>query len=366
MVREKKKKSKRETEGNTSKYNNNMHWGRMKASQTQIPIVNQQNLCKPQWLCFVRLMEQKFLISDKSETIFVELTLEGLLKRLKQYLENSCCPFVPNGFRLVGSAASSVISAGVITDDSEEIINDVDINIYIDNFSFFQILQCEEDCLGSFIEEQTGQMLSLRNVCDNFFREMIRVNTNEESWSLISIGNKQTNLDIRFIEKTKRSYAFSTDSFTIALDPILNSPSVQQSPNIMFESDYGNLNEAISHLKKKILKIKNPQEVRRGIFRVCLELSKGRRFDCFEEEQFVCSTFCQALYEEFQTTDAFQQALRKFLSKHQTNNGEFLNHLYRILANNAIQFQQSNHQIFLNCILDFSQEYLPLEPSKTN
>jgi len=331
-------------------------------TSSQINEVSSQKLCKPQFLRFSRLIEQEFLITDKTDSVMVKLSLEQLLKHLSELLVSQNIQVEKDGIRLVGSAATSVISAGVTYDDQEEVINDVDINIYIEqSFSFFQILQIEEECLGHFVKDQTGHNLSPRLVCDNYFKEMIRVNTKEESWSLITIGSQDTNIDIRFIEKTKRSYAFSTDSFSIILNPILTCPNVSSCPQIIYESDYGDITEVLSHLKLKKLKIKKPEEVRRGMFRTCLELSKGRTFESEAEETMVCNTFCQALFEEFPTKEVFEQTLKKFIVKHRSNVSQFLTHLYRYIDSYSSEVEKKTK--FCICILELTKE---IQPSISN
>lgn len=283
-------------------------------------------------------LSKEFFLSDKSGKLTIKISLEGFLKRLQHIVEQKKIQIPCDGLRLVGGCASMILSLeeGNEARLDDFMVNDIDIDFHVgSNIPFFHILECEEDCLSSFLEEQTGTHLDLRTICDSFFFEMIRVNTEEESWSLITVGNVDTgfHLDLRFIEKTKRSYAFSSDSFSILLNPLFSVYSINIPNPIPFESDYGDVYEALHHLKSRKLKTKNPEQIRRGIFRICLELSKGRTFETQEEEQEMRFIFTKTFIKEFHDPDIFSTMLSKFLVKHPANELSFLNHLFQFVIN---------------------------------
>lgn len=276
----------------------------------------------------VQLLQHEFEIVDKNQRTRIVVTLEAFLKRLQWILRVNGVRLAPEGVRLAGSAASCIISpnSSILFED-EVVVCDIDINIYVEqqrdpSSSFFKILQCEEECISTLVFEQTGLEYQNKTICDLFFLEMLKVESPGETWSLISVGNNITNIniDIKFIQQSKRCWVFSTDSFEILLDPIFPSPLKECENKLMFESMYaltmGDLRQALNHLKSGYLKSKRPSEIKRGIFRLCLELSKGREFETEEEEKFIRNTFCKQFFEDFKgKPQLFRSTLEKFLSK---------------------------------------------------
>jgi len=188
-----------------------------------------------------------------------------------------------------------------------------------------------------------------------FFVEMKMIIDNQERWSLLSIG-AQNSIDIKFVQQCQRSYAFSVDSAEIVISPLL-SKSLHQCQDIFFESLYGNAPLVLRHINSKYLKAKQPERIRRGIFRFCLELAKGRTCETEEEHKKMQSVFTSTFLEEFQLlpkcgVEEFHLYLEKFLSKHRAQALETLLKLFYILT------ESSDHraQPYLEIIQSFYQK----------
>jgi hypothetical protein len=83
----------------------------------------------------------------------------------------------------------------------------------------------------------------------------------------------------------KRKYEFSVDSFHIVLDTLFLFYSCSTMPiadnfypTVMGESVYGNFEEALQHLHKKLIATKQPEEIRGGgLLKYCNLLVKNYR-----------------------------------------------------------------------------------------
>lgn len=97
------------------------------------------------------------------------------------------------------------------------------------------------------------------------------------------------------------------------------------------ESLFGDYDEALTHLKNNLLCTKNPEEIRRGIFRYCYELAKGRYPATEDDRKAMDDTFANALFAE--PTIPFEEVLTKFTLKHSAGADKFLQELKDILSN---------------------------------
>jgi hypothetical protein len=84
----------------------------------------------------------------------------------------------------------------------------------------------------------------------------------------------------------KRKYEFSVDSFHIMLDTLFLFYSCAKMPisdnfypTVVGESVYGNFEEALLHLHKKLIATKHPEEIRGGgLLKYCNLLVKNYRY----------------------------------------------------------------------------------------
>ncbi|KAJ7317759.1 hypothetical protein JRQ81_003921 [Phrynocephalus forsythii] len=105
-----------------------------------------------------------------------------------------------------------------------------------------------------------------------YIEKLVKVCTEMDRWSLISLTNKHgRNVELKFVDRMRRQFEFSVDSFQIILDSLLlyyrcseNPMSEHFHPTVIGESMYGDFEAALDHLKNRLITTKNPEEIRGG------------------------------------------------------------------------------------------------------
>lgn len=320
------------------------------------------------WRNLKELLERPREITSKpgashryDREIKISCSIKTLLTKLEEKFRLFQLIVRPEGIRLTGGGASCVLSLG-----NESQLNDLDLTFYLDDdrrgsHNFADVLLCEEEVLSELVEEQLGIRLSLFEIYQLFFRESFRIGEKHEAWSLFRCGSDSLGIDIRVVERNRRNFVFSIDSFEIILDPMLKDTTAgdddvtpdpdeaggenggysvdagwidmaassgehTSSPKrksgltksggsgtsmstststtkasrteVEVECNYGDFKEACIHLHTKQLRTWDPGSVRRGLFRYCLELAKGNR-PSDEDKQRLEAIFVEELYHEF-------------------------------------------------------------------
>ncbi|KAM3958521.1 terminal nucleotidyltransferase 5C isoform 1-T1 [Aphomia sociella] len=138
-----------------------------------------------------------------------------------------------------------------------------------------------------------------------YVSKMVRVNSDGDRWSLISLGNSRghKSVELKFVDTMRRQFEFSVDSFQIALDSLLAFHECAQLPigenfypTVVGESVYGDFNEALLHLAEKLIATRQPEEIRGGgLLKYCALLAKGYRPARPDKiktlERYMCSRF---------------------------------------------------------------------------
>ncbi|KAM4696115.1 terminal nucleotidyltransferase 5D [Rhinophrynus dorsalis] len=131
------------------------------------------------------------------------------------------------------------------------------------------VLNSLMDFLPKCVNKQKITGLIMREA---YVQKMVKVSTKQDRWSLISLSNNNgKNVELKFVHSLRRQFEFSVDSFQIILDSILNADTDSESelkpeshPTVVAESMYGDFNEAMEHLKSKLIATRNPEEIRGG------------------------------------------------------------------------------------------------------
>lgn len=331
------------------------------------------------------VMNRKIPISSKDGEQVLYVSPKELMNELRNqcyYLKGRSGPILKkNCTRLVGSGAAYVLS-----DRSD--FNDLDFTFYIDTPIFSQILFLEEQVVYRLLEIQEQQNstshqdgnsnpsptnhgttwlsfpsnTALRAIYDKFFLDSIKIDSADNQWSLITLGKKGTlTMDIKFVYRAKRSYVFSSDSFEIILDPLFERSRGKK--KIQVESLYGDIAEALEHLRTNTLVTRNPSEIRLGLLRYCYERIKGRKVDNLQLE----TNFVKAFLAEMDQTGsptAFEDAINKFLQKHiQTPQvTEYLQELLKLIQDYSNSNSTSDSVQQYLCILqDLLAKYSPTQ-----
>lgn len=116
---------------------------------------------------------------------------------------------------------------------------------------------------------------------------MVKVCTDSDRWSLISLSNNSgKNVELKFVDSLRRQFEFSVDSFQICLDSLLvfyecslgGAMSDSFHPSVFAESVYGDFSEALDHLRRRLIVTRNPEEIRGGgLLKYCHLLLRGFR-----------------------------------------------------------------------------------------
>jgi len=141
-------------------------------------------------------------------------------------------------------------------------------------------------------------------------------------------------LDLQVVERNRRSYAFSLDSFEIILDPLLCRMK-NSTGKIVVNSAFGDYEDAVKHLQEGIIVTRNPELIHRGVFRYVLERAKGRlpqAEDQGELERLFVNQLKEEFGEENSGVDYFSQILTKFVLKHKKDSDKILTEMNDLLS----------------------------------
>jgi len=89
--------------------------------------------------------------------------------------------------------------------------------------------------------------LSPDNLRDIYIRKMVKISDGDR-WSLFSLHNDfGRSIELKFVDKMRRAFEFSVDSFQITLDRLLDSPN-EAKPIVKAESMFGDIKEVPVHI----------------------------------------------------------------------------------------------------------------------
>ncbi|KAK4810302.1 hypothetical protein QYF61_017349 [Mycteria americana] len=173
--------------------------------------------------------------------------------------------------RLNGSTASHIL-----VKQNGTSYKDLDIIFGVElpsELEFQVVKEAVLNCLLDFLPKCVNkEKITAQTMKDAYVQKMVKVSTDHDRWSLISLSNNSgKNVELKFVNSLRRQFEFSVDSFQIILDSILNvyratdcKLTEDSHPTVIAESMYGDFNEAMDHLKYKLISTRNPEEIRGG------------------------------------------------------------------------------------------------------
>jgi len=221
-----------------------------------------------------------------------------------------------------------------------------------------------------FLKKKRNMTVVPYDCYNMFIHGFFCMDTVSDKWSLISLGSLETVVDIKVLYTCSRNYAFSIDSFEIELDPLLsvNYSSIRTNattpsnltaikknhhhhhptksssssfrgsrvsgnqviPEIPVYSNYPNIEEALSHLRHRIIRTDDLGEIHHGLYRYCLELARGYKLDNPVSELILIQKF----WLEFEGIglSGLKMNLSKFVAKHRKHWFDILSNLYDVLS----------------------------------
>ncbi|XP_061454580.1 terminal nucleotidyltransferase 5D [Rhineura floridana] len=184
------------------------------------------------------------------------------------------------------------------------------------------VLNCLLDFLPKCVNKEK---ITAQTMKDAYVQKMVKVSTDHDRWSLISLSNNSgKNVELKFVNSLRRQFEFSVDSFQIILDSVLDvysdtdgKLSEDSHLSIIAESMYGDFDEAMDHLKYKLIATRNPEEIRGGGLLKYSNLLV-RDFKPADEaeikslERYMCSRF----FIDFPDVTEQQRKIESYLRNH--------------------------------------------------
>uniref|UniRef100_A0A1W7RAI1 polynucleotide adenylyltransferase n=1 Tax=Hadrurus spadix TaxID=141984 RepID=A0A1W7RAI1_9SCOR len=227
----------------------------------------------------------------------LDVRLRDLVKHVRSQLQKENVDV--RDLRLNGGAASFILAS------ENTPYNDLDLIFLVDLSnprSFDKVKTAVLDSLLDFLPEGVKRISSC-SLKEAYVHKMVKV-TDSDRWSLISLSNKcGRNVELKFVDKMRRQFEFSVDSFQITLDSLLlfyecaEMPMTETFyPTIIGESVYGDFGEALYHLQKRLIATRNPEEIRGGgLLKYCNLLVRDYHAEDPHQiktlERYMCSRF---------------------------------------------------------------------------
>ncbi|CAI5781547.1 terminal nucleotidyltransferase 5B [Podarcis muralis] len=264
--------------------------------------------------------------------------------------------------RLNGSAASHVLHQ-----DSGLGYKDLDLIFGVDLKSedVFQLVKdVVMDCLLDFLPEGVNKdKITPMTLKEAYVQKLVKVCNETDRWSLISLSNNSgKNVELKFVDTLRRQFEFSVDSFQIILDSLLlfgecseNPMSANFHPTVTGESMYGDFEEAMDHLRNRIIATRNPEEIRGGgLLKYCNLLVRGFKpkseVDMKALQRYMCSRF----FIDFPDIGEQQRKLESYLQSHfvgmESKRYDCLMTLHRVVNESTVCLMGHERRQTLNLI----------------
>jgi hypothetical protein len=125
---------------------------------------------------------------------------------------------------------SSGAASYVLTNDKSFSYTDIDFVFRCDLSSestWTQIKSIVCECLSQQISSSSSSQFTFSPIIIQtaYVEKIVRIinPSNNDSWALISLYNiNGQNIELKFVDRMKRQFQFSVDSFQILIDPLLN------------------------------------------------------------------------------------------------------------------------------------------------
>lgn len=193
------------------------------------------------------------------------------------------------------------------------------------------------------------------NLRESYIFKQFRKFSPQESdcWSLLSIGmpsNQSKVVEFKFVDRMRRQFEFTVDSFQIHLDSVLSyicqNPTAEITPNfyptVVVESVACSYSLALHHLTNRIIVTREPEMIRGGgLLKYCRLLVNGYQspegVDVCSLERYMCSRF----FIDFQDLGSQKCKIEAFLENHFKEDETaqkvlFLRTVYRVVSGSTI------------------------------
>lgn len=291
------------------------------------------------------VMDEVVSIHGRGNFPTLEVRLRDLVTVVRAKLEAETGVRVRD-IRLNGGAASHVLAT------ESQPYNDLDLIFAVELSGGRNFDRVKTAVLGSLFdllpEGVSRKRITTCSLKEAYVSKMVKVNHDGDRWSLISLGNSRghKNVELKFVDSMRRQFEFSVDSFQIVLDSLLLFYECSELPigenfypTVVGESVYGDFQEALYHLHKKLIATRHPEEIRGGgLLKYCYLLVKNyrpSRPDYIKTlERYMCSRF----FIDFSDIQQQRAKLENYLWNHFVDpEEESLKYQYLMLLHSVVE-----------------------------
>ncbi|KFQ40542.1 Protein FAM46C [Mesitornis unicolor] len=290
----------------------------------------------------------------------LKITLKDIVQTVRSRLSEA--GILVHDVRLNGSAAGHVL-----VKDNGLGCKDLDLifQVSLPSEAEFQLVRdVVLRSLLNFLPEGVSKLkISPVTMKETYIQKLVKVCTESDRWSLISLSNKHgRNVELKFVDCIRRQFEFSVDSFQIILDSLLFYYDYSETlmsehfhPTVIGESMYGDFEAAFDHLQNKLIATKNPEEIRGGgLLKYCsLLLRDFRPMDKDEIktlERYMCSRFFIDFPDILDQQRKLETYLQNHFSKGERSKYDYLMILRRVVNESTVCLMGHERRQTLNLI----------------
>ncbi|KAI6227374.1 hypothetical protein M3Y99_01259700 [Aphelenchoides fujianensis] len=286
------------------------------------------------------VMNEDVEIHGRENFPTLRISLHKFIVHVKRKLESAKLNL--KHVKMNGGAASFVLAADQFAYSDLDLIFPIDLS---EPGAFDRVRDAVFEALLELMPSGTNKNFCADVLRDIYIRKMVKVSDGDR-WSLFSLHNDYGRcIELKFVDKMRRQFEFSVDSFQITLDPLLNAENLDDvltadnRPKITAESMFGDFQKALRHLNRRYIDTRSPEEIRGGgLLKYCHLLTRGYTAtqNCREMERYMCSRF----FIDFPDINTQEIKLRGYLDNHFGNEDEtkfqYLQILNRVIKESTI------------------------------
>lgn len=267
------------------------------------------------------VLDERVEIHGRGNFPTISTKLIDLIRCLRNHMRN--VQVKARDTRLNGGAASFVASSNDFSYADLDLIFPIQIEDKDDENAEKNIFDSIRDAVFMTIRELMPdnigkEKFDFETLKDVYIRKMIKVSSDNDTWSLFSLNNEYGRcIELKFVNKMRRQFEFSVDSFQIHLDPLLEDFDSCEQKKVTIESMFGDIDQAMNHLHERLIDTVKPEEIRGGgLLKYCHLIIRGYKaakpWNCRKLERYMCSRF----FIDFPDLMSQENKLRNYLDSH--------------------------------------------------
>ncbi|KYB29116.1 uncharacterized LOC663557 isoform X1 [Tribolium castaneum] len=316
-------------------------------SQQRLAVLSFEQVCR-----LNDVMDEVVSIHGRGNFPTLEVRLRDLVNVVRKKLETDTASggagMRVRDIRLNGGAASHVLAT------ESQPYNDLDLIFGVDLSNVRNFDRVKSAVLSSLYEMLpdgvSRKRMSTCSLKEAYVSKMVKVNSSNndgDRWSLISLGNSRgRGVELKFVDSMRRQFEFSVDSFQIILDSLLlfyecSELPISENfyPTVVGESFYGDFQEALYHLHKKLISTRHPEEIRGGgLLKYCNLLVKNYKPASPDYIKSLQKYMCSRFFIDFPDINQQRGKLENYLWNHFVEpEEEALKHQYLMLLHDVVE-----------------------------